>query len=109
MLVIMMGFTCLGAHFVMFPGVILKVFGIKAGAQLYSIMYTSYSISSVVGMIFYKTMSHYFNEKANLLVFNIAIGLILTSASLLFLVFEEKPLMKGLEDTKTVKSEMGLL
>ena len=73
----------------MFPGIILKVFGIKAGAQLYSIMYTSYSMSSIFGMIFYKTMTYYFNDKANYLVFKIIIGFIIVSASLLLFIFEE--------------------
>ena len=29
---ILIGYACLGAHFVLFPTVILKVFGIKSGA-----------------------------------------------------------------------------
>jgi len=31
MIVIFFSFVCLGAHFVMFPGLVLKVFGMKAG------------------------------------------------------------------------------
>jgi len=36
---ILIGYNCLGAHFVLFPTVLLKVFGLKSGGQLYSLLY----------------------------------------------------------------------
>jgi hypothetical protein len=65
MIVVLLGFACLGAHFVMFPGVIVKIFGMNAGGQLYSIMYTAYGMSSILGLIVYKTVSHYLRESAD--------------------------------------------
>ena len=65
MIVVLLGFTCLGAHFVMFPGVIVKMFGMNAGGQLYSIMYIAYGMSSILGLIVYKTVSYYLQESAD--------------------------------------------
>jgi MFS family permease len=31
-MIVILGFLCLGAHFVMFPGVVLKVYGLRAGS-----------------------------------------------------------------------------
>jgi hypothetical protein len=59
MIVIFCAFTCLGAHFVMFPGLIIKVFGMKAGGQLYSILYIAYGTTSILGLVVYKTVAHY--------------------------------------------------
>jgi MFS family permease len=59
MIVIFCAFICLGAHFVMFPGLIIKVFGMKAGGQLYSILYIAYGTTSILGLVVYKTVAHY--------------------------------------------------
>lgn len=36
---VMIGYNCLGPHFVLFPANMVKTFGIKAGSQIYSICY----------------------------------------------------------------------
>ena len=43
----------------MFPGLIIKVFGMKAGGQLYSILYIAYGTTSILGLVVYKTVAHY--------------------------------------------------
>ena len=62
MMVVFMAFACLGAHFVMFPGVILKVYGMKAGGQLYSILYTAYALASILGLVVFKLTTYYFGD-----------------------------------------------
>lgn len=64
-LVIFFGFVCLGAHFVMFPGVVLKVFGMRAGGQLYSILYTAYALASILGLVVYKLTTFYLGDAGN--------------------------------------------
>lgn len=103
-IIIFFGFMCLGAHFVMFPGLIVKVFGMRAGGQLYSILYIAYGATSILGLVVYKTTTHYFGDQGNYYVFNISIGLILVSVGILFNFFEEKPLTK-----QSTTSELGLL
>jgi len=103
MIVIFFGFVCLGAHFVMFPGIILKVFGMRAGGQLYSILYTAYALASILGLVVYKATTYYLGNAGNQTVFNISIGLIFVSFGILTAVFEEKPI------TKETGTEMGLI
>lgn len=58
-IVIFCAFNCLGAHFVMFPGLIIKVFGMRAGGQLYSILYVAYGSTSILGLVVYKMVDNY--------------------------------------------------
>lgn len=96
---------CLGAHFVMFPGLILKTFGMRAGGQLYSILYTAYALASIMGTVVYKLTVHYLGDDQIQTVFNVSLGLILISIATIYLVFEEKPITNESEPT----SELGLL
>jgi hypothetical protein len=102
-LVIFFAFVSLGAHFVMFPGIILKVFGMNAGGQLYSILYTAYALASILGLVVYKLTTYYLGDAGNQTVFNISIGLIFISFAILTTVFEEKPIRKVKE------SELSLM
>ena len=104
-IVIFCAFVCLGAHFVMFPGLILKVFGMKAASQLYSILYIAYGSTSILGLVVYKATAHYLGDEGNQTVFNISIGLILVSFGILSTVFEEKLITKE----GALVSELGLL
>ena len=45
---VFMGFICLGAHFVIFPAVLVRVFGLKAGIKLYSVVYLSKAVTALL-------------------------------------------------------------
>lgn len=104
-IVIFCAFVCLGAHFVMFPGIVLKVFGLKAGGQLYSILYIAYGSTAILGIVIYKTTAYYLGDEGNQTVFDISIALILVSFGILMTIFEEKLIKK---DAAQI-SELGLL
>ena len=47
---VFLAFFCLGCHFTMFPLVTLRIFGLKSGGQLSSLIYCSRGLSSIVGL-----------------------------------------------------------
>lgn len=80
----LLGYNCLGSHFVLFPTAIVNTFGIRAGSQLYSIVYVGMGTQQITMML----VSYYLYQKMKADVyhymFNIAVGLTLVSCCILF-------------------------
>ena len=45
------GFFCLGSHFVLFPTLTVKVFGMKSGGTVYAVILVVKSASSYMGVL----------------------------------------------------------
>lgn len=57
-------------------------------------MYIAYASTAILGLVVYKTADYYFGDAGNQTVFNISIGLIFVSATIMFTIFEEKLITK---------------
>lgn len=105
MIIVFLGFACLGAHFVLYPNMLLKVFGMRSGSQLYSILYAAISLSTLSGFFVYKLANRLAGAEGSQTVFHVAIGLILISIGILYNVIEEKQITKK----ASAGNELGLL
>ena len=57
-------------------------------------MYIAYGATSILGLVVYKTVAYYLGEQSNQTVFNISIGLIIVSFTIMSTIFEEKLITK---------------
>jgi len=48
---VFIAYICLGSHFVLFPTIVLRLFGSKAGVQLSSTVYFVMGISSLLSVL----------------------------------------------------------
>ena len=75
-----LGYLCLGAHFVMLPIAMTKIFGLKSGAQLASFIYSSRGISALIGTFVASGLSDSIGEESYSVMFYLSCGLILLAA-----------------------------
>ena len=86
---VLLGYNCLGAHFVLFPTAMVKTFGIRAGSQLYSMLYIGIGAQQIGCMILSFFLSRKLKSKVYFVMFIVAVGLTLISVTILFF-FKEK-------------------
>jgi len=97
---ICLGFVCLGAHFVMFPIVMTKKFGLRSGPQLSSFVYSSRGLSALAGATLASKLADAFDEKSYSVMFYLSCLLIIISASLNIFCLEEKEIRKVIPDVE---------
>jgi FtsH-binding integral membrane protein len=86
---VLMGYNCLGAHFVLFPTAMVKTFGIRAGSQLYSMLYIGIGAQQIGCMFLSFFLSKKLKSKVYFIMFIVAVGLTLVSVTILYF-FQEK-------------------
>ena len=114
MLSVFMGYASLGAHFVIFPNVMVQIFGLKGGVQLCSFIYITRCPSALFGFFLSKALVTNYGEASYSIMCYTSCVFIIISAILLTTIFDDKPILKFVEPEKeicllTINSEQTLL
>lgn len=87
---VFIGYSCLGAHFVLFPTVIMKLFGLRSGAQLASLIYVAIGLQSIFSVIASYFLLQTFGVKVYDMMMFLATAMTLVSFALLTVFKETK-------------------
>jgi len=91
---VLMGYNCLGAHFVLFPTAMVKTFGIRAGSQLYSMLYIGIGAQQIGCMLLSFYLTKKLQSKVYFVMFIVAVALTLVSVAILYF-FQEKVIRRS--------------
>lgn len=69
MIWVSLSYLCLGAHFVIFPNVIVQVFGLRSGVTLSSFIYSTRCISALGGLFISKALVEQYGEDSYTIMF----------------------------------------
>lgn len=90
LLAVMVGYGSFGANFIVIPAVIFKMFGLKGGGLMYSVLYVTRALSSIVLIFFPKVLQRNFVDNPEMvfkLMFYAGSFMVFCAATLLFLLF----------------------
>jgi len=87
-ILVVIGFFCLGGHFVIFATAIIDIYGLKAGAQIYSIILVAKSGSALLMTLMIEVLYEKYGSDAYQMFFTWSIGSALISAAILNSVFD---------------------
>lgn len=102
MVCVFMGYASLGAHFVLFPNVMVQIFGLKGGVQLCSFIYVTRCPSALSGLFISKALVTNFGEASYSIMCYTSCVFILISTLVLETIFKDKPIRKDVEPEKEI-------
>ena len=80
---VFLGFSCLGAHFVLFPTAVVKIFGIRNGTQLASLLFVAIGLQSIFSIVASYLLQQMFGVRVYDMMLWLATALTLVSMVLL--------------------------
>ena len=90
-------FGCLGAHFVIFPNVMLKIYGLKAGVTLSAVTYATRACSTLSAAFLSKWLTKTYGAMAHSYLLYISVLLLIGSLLIKECLFSEDPIRKQAE------------
>ena len=102
MVCVFMGYASLGAHFVLFPNVMVQIFGLKGGVQLCSFIYVTRCPSALSGLFISKALVTNFGEASYSIMCYTSCVFIVISTLVLETIFKDKPIRKDFEPEKEI-------
>lgn len=94
LVIIFVTFGCLGAHFVIFPNVMLKIYGLKAGVTLSSITYATRACSTLSAAFLSKWLSRAYGAHAHSYLLYMSVILLIGALVIKEFLFSEEPILK---------------
>ena len=92
MIWVFMSYLCLGAHFVIFPNVIISIFGLRSSVQLSSFIYITRCPSALAGVFLSKALVSRYGVSSYSIMFYTSCILICISFVIMLTLFNEEPI-----------------
>ena len=102
LILVFIGYLCLGAHFVIFPNVMVQIFGSKSSVQLCSFIYITRCPSALLSIFIPKALANNFGELSYSIMFYTSCVFVFMSAVVLTTLFDETPIRKAVASEKEI-------